>query len=252
MDDPILYDAPNSPCGRRVRMCLIEKGIPFEIRWLSLGLMDQKRDWYLDLNPNGLVPTLVHDGRALYESNVINEYLDTLYPEPGLVPEDPYLQAQMRMWMAFELDWAKPFRDAVYETMGKKRLQDTNITPDELTRQISERTSNPYYLKFAMGVLTTPKNEELIADRHQVLLEKMAFMEKRLSDGRTWLLGEEFSLADIALGPRTEMFPIIDLPDIYDRFPNIGAFMDRLRARPSWAQSDIKPDSLDEATKVPA
>jgi glutathione S-transferase len=138
MEDITLYDAPNSPCGRRVRMCLIEKGISFEIRWLSLGLMDQKQDWYLQLNPNGLVPTLIHDGNAVYESNVINEYVDALHPEPRLVPTAPHLQAQMRMWMAFELDWAKPFRDAIYETMGKKRLQDTNIGTDELAKEISE------------------------------------------------------------------------------------------------------------------
>lgn len=252
MDPLVLYDAPNSPCGRRVRMCLIEKAVPFEIRWMSLGLMDQKQPWYLELNPNGLVPTLVHGEHAFYESNVINEYIDTLFPEPRLVPDEPYLQAQMRMWMAFELDWAKPFRDAVYETMGKRRLQDTNISPDELQSEISRRTDNPFYLKFALNVLTTPKDDQLIADRHHVLAEKMALMEDRLSDGRTWLLGDDFSLADIALGPRTEMFPVIEMSDVYERFPHVGAFMERLRQRPSWAQSDIKPDSLDEITKVPA
>lgn len=252
MDDLVLYDAPGSPCGRRVRMCLIEKSIPFEIRWLSLGLMDQKAPWYLELNPNGLVPTLVHGENAIYESNVINEYLDSLKPEPKLVPDDPARQAQMRMWMAFELDWAKPFRDAIYETWGKTRLQDTGMSTEELEREITSRTGNPFYLKFAKKVMSTPKDDALIADRHHVLLEKMALMEKRLEDGRTWLLGEDFSLADIALGPRTEMFPMIDLPDLYERFPRIGAFMARLRARPSWAASDIKPDSLDDVTKIPA
>ena len=252
MDELVLYDAPNSPCGRRVRMCLIEKGVPFEIRWMSLGLMDQKQPWYLDLNPNGLVPTLVHNGNALYESNVINEYIDSLHTEPKLVPDDAYLQAQMRMWMAFELDWARPFRDAIYETMGKRRLQDTQISPQDLTREITRRTDNPFYLKFAMNVLTTPKNDDLIADRHHVLREKMALMEKRLSDGRTWLLGDNFSLADIALGPRTEMFPIIEMANVFERFPLVDGFMQRLRTRPSWALSDIKPDNLDEVTKVSA
>jgi len=46
MAEIVLYDAANSPCARRVRMCLIEKGVPFEIRWLGLGLMDQKQPWY--------------------------------------------------------------------------------------------------------------------------------------------------------------------------------------------------------------
>lgn len=252
MTDLVLYDAPNSPCARRVRMCLLEKEIDFEIRWMSLGVMDQKQAWYLELNPNGLVPTLVHDGRALYESNVINEYLDAVFPDPKLVPEDPYLQAQMRMWMAFELDWAKPFRDAIYETLGKSRLKDTGVTPDDLKDAIGKRTDNPYYLKFALKVLTEPKDDALVADRHAVLLEKMALMEARLSDGREWLLGDRFSLADIALGPRTDMFPIIDLPDLYDRFPNIGGFMARLKDRPSWQQSAITPDAGEERRQVRA
>ncbi len=252
MDELVLYDAPNSPCGRRVRMCLIEKGLPFEIRWMNLGLMDQKQPWYLKLNPNGLVPTLVHGDRTIYESNVINEYLDSLHPTPRLVPEDPYLQAEMRMWMAFELDWAKPFRDAIYETLGKKRLQDSGMTEEKLREEIRSRTDNPFYLKFALKVLKEPKNEELIRDRHAVLLEKMALMEERLSDGRPWLLGESFSLADIALGPRTEMFPIIELFDLYERFPRIGAFMDRLKARPSWERSAILPEAGEKTTRVAA
>jgi len=252
MPDIVLYDAANSPCARRVRMCLIEKGVPFEIRWLGLGLMDQKQPWYLELNPNGLVPTLVHGERVIYESNVINEYLESVFPEPPLVPKDPYLQAQMRMWMAFELEFAKPFRDAIYETMGKKRLQDTGITPEKLKEEITKRTPNEYYLKFATHVLTAPKDAELVADRHKVLLERMQLMEDRLSDGRMWLLGDAFSLADIALAPRTEMFPVIELTDLYDRFPRIGAFMERVRARPSWQRSAILPEKGEQTRKVVA
>jgi glutathione S-transferase len=248
----VLYDAANSPCGRRVRMCLIEKGAPFEIRWLALGLMDQKQPWYLELNPNGIVPTLVHGERVIYESNVINEYLESVFPEPPLVPQDPYLQAQMRMWMAFELEFAKPFRDAIYETIGKKRLQDAGITPAKLKEEITKRTSNEVYLKFATRVLTAPKDAELLADRHKVLLERMQLMEDRLSDGRKWLLGDAFSLADIALAPRIEMFPTIEFADLYRRFPRIGAFMERVRARPSWQKSAILPEKGEAARKIAA
>jgi glutathione S-transferase len=252
MAEIVLYDAANSPCGRRVRMCLIEKGVPFEIRWLALGLMDQKQPWYLKLNPNGLVPTLVHGERALYESNVINEYLESVFPAPPLVPKDPYLQAQMRMWMAFELEWAKAFRDSIYETTGKKRLQDTGFTVEKLKEEITRRTSNEFYLKFATRVLTQPKDTELLADRRKVLMEKMQLMEDRLADGRKWLVGDSFSLADIALAPRTEMFPTIEVADLYERFPRIGAFMERVRARPSWQKSAILPEKGEQARKIAA
>ena len=103
MSELVLYDAGGTPSPRRVKMCLLEKGLSFKIKWLNIALMDQKAPAYLTLNPTGLVPTLVHDGRAIFESNVINEYIEALFPSPPLVPRDAYGQAQMRMWFAFEM-----------------------------------------------------------------------------------------------------------------------------------------------------
>jgi len=242
MSELILYDAAGVPSPRRVKICLFEKGLPFKIKWLDLGLMDQKRPSYLKLNPTGTVPTLLHDGTAIYESNVINEYIDAAFPNPPLVPKGPEGQAQMRMWFAFESDFAKPFRDAVYETMGKERLQTTGITSAKLRQEISERTSNEAYIRFATKVLTTPRDDEIIADRQLLLMEKMSLMDDRLSDGRTWLCGDQFTLADIALAPRIDMFPIVGVADLYRRFPNIGKFMERMKARPRWAASAVRPE----------
>jgi glutathione S-transferase len=242
MSELVLYDGAGVPSPRRVKICLLEKGLPFRIKWMNLGLMDQKAPAYLKLNPTGLVPTLVHDGRAIYESNVINEYIDAVFPDPPLVPKDAYGQARMRMWFAFENDFAKPFRDAVYETMGKQRLQSTGITPEKLREEISKRTRNEAYIRFATRVLTTPKDEELIAERQLVLMEKMAQMEDQLSDGRPWLCGDQFTLADIALAPRVDMFPVVGVPDLYTQFPHIGRFMERMKARPSWDASGVRPE----------
>ncbi len=252
MSEIVLYDAAGVPSPRRVRMCLLEKRLPFTVRWLNLGLMDQKKPDYLKLNPTGMVPTLVHDGKALYESNVINEYIDAIFPNPPLVPKDPYGQARMRMWFAFENDFAKPFRDCAYETLGKERLQSTGITPEKLRAEISKRTSNEAYIRFATKVLTTPRDEELLNDRYLLLLEKMATMESELADGRTWLCGEQFTLADIALAPRVDMFPIIGIPDIATRFPHIGKFMERVKARPSWAASAFRPEPGETERKIEA
>jgi glutathione S-transferase len=242
MTELVLYDAGGTPSPRRVKMCLLEKGLPFKIKWLNLALMDQKTTAYLKLNPMGLVPTLVHDNKAIFESNVINEYIEAVFPSPPLVPADPYGQAQMRMWFAFENDFGKPFRDAAYETFAKDRLKGTGITPDKLRDEIGKRTRNEAYLRFATKVLTAPRDDELIADRQFILLEKMALMENRLADGRTWLCGDRFTLADIALAPRVDLFPAIGVPDLYQRFPRIGQFMERIKIRPSWAASAVRPE----------
>ena len=242
MTNIVLYDAAGVPSPRRVRMALIEKRVPFRIKWMNLALMDQKQPWYLKLNPTGLVPTLVDGERVLYESNVINEYLEARFPEPPLVPKDAWGQAQMRMWFAFESDWGKPFRDAVYETMAKDRLKGTGLSAEQLRAEIAKRTPNEAYAGIAAQVLTTPRNDALVEEKKKLLFEKIGCMEERLGDGRPWLCGEEFTLADIALAPRLEMFPAIGVNDLYQRFPRVGAFMARAKARPSWDQSAIRPE----------
>jgi glutathione S-transferase len=250
MSDLILYDAAGVPSPRRVRMCLIEKGLPFTVKWLNLALMDQKQPWYLRLNPTGVVPTLVHDQRVVYESNTINEYIDAVFPSPRLVPRDPWGQAQMRMWFAFEGDFAKPFRDVAYETMAKERLKGTGVTPEKLREEIGRRTSNPYYVRFATKVLTTPTDDELVEDRKLLLFEKMDQMEERLADKRRWLCGDEFTLADIALAPRIDMFNVIGVNDFYERYPRIAAFVAHVKARPSWEKSGFRPEAGETERRV--
>jgi glutathione S-transferase len=146
------------------------------------------------------------------------------------------------MWFAFENDFAKPFRDAVYETMGKERLKGTGITPEKLREEIGKRTKNEAYIRFATKVLIAPRDDALIADRQQLMLEKMEQMENQLADGRTWLCGDQFTLADIALAPRVEMFPVVGITDLYSRFARIGKFMERVKARPSWSASAVRPE----------
>src|SRR5437867_235317 len=65
MSELVLYDGAGTPSPRRVKLCLLEKGLPFKIKWLNLGLMDQKKPDYLKISPTGLVPALVHDGKAI-------------------------------------------------------------------------------------------------------------------------------------------------------------------------------------------
>src|SRR2546422_10788278 len=109
-----LYDSHGSPCARRVRAVLLEKGLAWATRLVDLTRMEQKRPGYLALNPNGVVPTLVHGDRVLYESNVITEYLDDVFPDPPLYPHDPWARAQAKIWQAFELAVARDFPPLMY------------------------------------------------------------------------------------------------------------------------------------------
>src|SRR5690348_9759076 len=93
-----LYHAGLTSCSLKARLCLKEKGLAYVSRFVALQRFEQHRPDYLALNPNGVVPTLVHDGLAIYESSVINEYLDEVFPEPGLKPADAAGRARMRIW----------------------------------------------------------------------------------------------------------------------------------------------------------
>ena len=93
-----LYHGDTAVCAAKVRVVLSEKGIEWQGKEINLGRGDQFDREYLKLNPNGVVPTLVHDGNVLIESTVINEYLDEVFAQKPLRPEGAYLRAKVRLW----------------------------------------------------------------------------------------------------------------------------------------------------------
>jgi len=91
-----LYHSVSSVCAQKVRVALAEKGLDYKNHLMTLR-GDQFDPAYMKLNPNGVVPTLVHDGRVVIESSVILYYLDEAFPEPPLMPRDPLQRARVRM-----------------------------------------------------------------------------------------------------------------------------------------------------------
>ena len=97
-----LYHFDKSTCSQKVRICLAEKGLDWVNRHVDLPGSEHVMPAYLALNPNGVVPTLVHDGTPIIESTVICEYLDELYPyEPRLSLSDILSRARMRAWLRY-------------------------------------------------------------------------------------------------------------------------------------------------------
>src|SRR5579872_3093422 len=93
-----LYHNNMSVCSQRVRLVLREKSIEAKEHHLDLRACDSMTPEYLKLNPNGVVPTLLHDGVPIVESAMICEYLEDLHPKPSLRPADPEARARMRVW----------------------------------------------------------------------------------------------------------------------------------------------------------
>ncbi len=95
----ILHHGWRSSASRRVRLCLEEKGLPYESHVVDMAKMEHHSPEYLKINPLGVIPTLIHDGRPLHESGTICEYLDESFPDPPLRPATPYERGEMRNWI---------------------------------------------------------------------------------------------------------------------------------------------------------
>lgn len=93
-----LYHHGSSVCAAKVRFALAEKGLEWTGHYIDILKGDQFDPAYMRLNAKAVVPTLVHDGRALTESTVICEYIDEVFPGPALKPAGAFERAQMRLW----------------------------------------------------------------------------------------------------------------------------------------------------------
>ncbi|MBM3377264.1 MAG: glutathione S-transferase [Betaproteobacteria bacterium] len=90
----VLYSGTTCPFSQRCRFVLFEKGMDFEIR--DVDLFNKPEDINV-MNPYGQVPILVERDLILYESNIINEYIDERFPHPQLMPADPVQRARARL-----------------------------------------------------------------------------------------------------------------------------------------------------------
>lgn len=234
-DDLVLYDHPASPCARRVRIALLEKGLGWRSRVIDLEHMEQKSPWYLALNPNGIVPTLQHGDRVVWESNVITEYLDDVFPRSRLYPADPWERAQAKMWQAFELEMAKEFRPLLYHRlMGPMKRA---LSREQALAEARAHTTDPAHLEWTARVYDGEVVDEAEAGRLEHLLyARMRTLDERLA-GRAFLVGEAFSIADVSVLPRVAMYPWIGLPIDAAAYPNVAGWLERVGSRPSFVQS---------------
>jgi len=92
----VLYSGTTCPFSQRCRFVLFEKGMDFEIR--DIDLYNKPEDIAV-MNPYGQVPILVERDLVLYESNIINEYIDERFPHPQLMPADPVMRARTRLFL---------------------------------------------------------------------------------------------------------------------------------------------------------
>jgi glutathione S-transferase len=225
-----LYDFELFASPTKVRMHLAEKGLEWTRRRVDIGNLDHKREAYLALNPAGLVPTLRHGDALLVEADVIMEYIEDTFDGPSLRPQDTFERAWMRLW----LKTIEQMHDAY-----SVAFQDQIALPLHRRRSVEERRAllstlpDPFEaLRIERWIETdiAPADVERALGAVETVFDQM---DGQLADS-TWLTGETFSLADIA------MLPYVDTPMHlvsalwYRRKPRIARWLERVRARPSY------------------
>ena len=237
-----LYHAGLTACSKKVRLCLREKGLDYVSHYVELGKFQQHDPDYLKINPNGLVPTLVHDGVPIIESSVINEYLEDVFPEVPLRPADPVARARTRVWAKLADEALGPNMIVTFSSDGgigkaARGLDEKQL--DEVMSRIPLIERQNVIHKITRGGGFT---EEEFAAAHKkagFILDKA---ETALEDG-PYLAGSSYSLADINMVPFMHRYRQRVVPDLFtpERVPRLCDWFDRIMARP--AVIDVFADS---------
>jgi len=234
-----LYHNDMSVCAQKVRFALAEKGQPWTGHHLNLRAGDQQKPDYVKLNPNMVVPTLVHDGTVIVESTVIAEYVDDAFADPPLKSRAPAERARMRIWTkqldegvhaaTGNISQAIAFRHQYAAMMTPEQFDDyVAKIPDPVRRNrtrenVSKGVESPYFVD------SLQRYRKLLSDINAAL------------ERGPWLSGKDFSLADIGFAPYITRLDHLELRGMYEtRYPRIADWYERLKARKGYQEALAK------------
>ncbi|MEO0391162.1 MAG: glutathione S-transferase family protein [Pseudomonadota bacterium] len=207
----IFYDCATAPSPRRARMALAEKGLSPEVHQINLREGAQFGEAFRAINPHCTVPVLVTEGGTTLTENIaIAAYLEDIAPEPPLFGTTPDARALVFQWTA------------IAETQGGMAMAETlrNSAPAMAGRA----------LPGPLGLDQIPT----LAARGRTRLAAFKDMMEAHLEGRDWIAIDQFSYADITAFVFLDYSRVVKMA-VDAAHPNLCAFMDRVRARPSAA-----------------
>mgnify|MGYP001549982441 CR=1 FL=1 len=212
-------------------LCLLEKGLAFDNRVLDSRKWEHHDPAFRALNPEGMVPVLLHDERVVRESTVINEYLEDVFPDAPLRPADPWLRAEMRVLTKYVDEYFCP----ALTTIGAHGATPfaSKIDKAEMAARLAMMPNEEVRRKWAT-VSETGYGDEELADARRRLGNCVARLEGLLAGAGPWLLGDAYSLADIKWYSMAPALPRV-MPDGCnpDVTPGIARWLERMAARPA-------------------
>jgi glutathione S-transferase len=224
-----LYHNINSVCAQKVRIALKEKGQDAKEHLLTLR-GDQNDPAYMKFNPNGVVPTLVHDGQVITESSLILYYIDDVFPDPPLMPKAPLKRHRVRLYNKLIdeymhnactiMTFATAFRARFLNMSREQWLAEINKAP--LKRRAEYKRS----------VIEHGLDSEFVIDALGQHRKMISWMAEDLKNG-PYLAGDAFSNADCAVIPYILRLELLKLAGMWAQHPAVADWWARVRERPS-------------------
>ncbi|MDH7796508.1 MULTISPECIES: glutathione S-transferase family protein [unclassified Beijerinckia] len=244
-----LYHHGSSACAAKVRFALAEKGLEWRSHYLDILKGDQFDPAYLKINPKAVVPTLVHDGRVIPESTVICEYVEETFPGHKIYPETAYERAHVRVWTKAVDEELHPACSAITYIVSHRHTilrQGTGNFDEFLQRGAAEGTAaRTLKWQWIQQGIEGPG----AADKMRLYDGYLHKMEAALG-GREWLVGDRFSMADIAMTPYVNRLDALAMDGLWTggRLPQVERWFHQVRARPSFKPAfvDWMPQALAE------
>jgi glutathione S-transferase len=193
-----LYDYPDCPFCQKVRVVLAEKDLEYEKIFVDLRKQEQKLPDFLRLNPYGKVPVLVDEDEVIYDSTIIDEYLEEEYPLPRLMPEDSQGRARVRM---------------MEDYCDNSFIPPTTMLLAQVRKTEAERDT------------------QRVDQAREELRRALYFLRDRLG-GQPFLCGSEFTLADASFAPRIMVLGRLGI-ELEPALAPVQGWIDRIRVRPS-------------------
>lgn len=199
-----IWGRKNSSNVRKVLWCAAELGLEFVREDVGGDFGKNDEQWYLDMNPNGLVPTVEVDGNTLWESNTIIRYLCCKHSAGVMYPIDPGARAKAEMWM----DWHT---------------------------SVATLKTGPIF----RGIVHTPEDKRdhaAMKAAGEELTKAYQMLEKQL-DGKAYVMGDKLTMVDCALGMHVHRY--YTLVEDKPALKNIDGWYERLKGRPAFVEHVI-------------
>ena len=222
-----LWHAGLSTCSQRVRIALAELGLQFESHLVNLHAGENASNWYQAIHPDGVVPALAHDGRLVIESVDIIDYLDQLSGDRQLTPARPADRETMYALMERADQAQKHLKMLTFEF-----LFSAAPTMDEDAANAFQNTHKNEWLKAFHRDFRAGFERDRVKQSAVAADKDFQFLEQLLGDGRKFLAGPTFSLADIAWIPNFHRFDLIGWP--FERYTHLQRWFSEVSARPSY------------------